>query len=65
MDDKLKYFEVEESIGNLKNVGDKKARKKQLDELLSFLGANPIEKVNGAFKAKYHAGILDYLGLAL
>jgi len=61
---KLKYFEIEESIVKLKDVADEKTRKEQLDELLSFLGANPIEKVDEAFKAKYQVGILEFMGLS-
>jgi phosphoglucomutase len=64
LNDKLRYFEIEDSIIKLKDVADEKNRKGKLDELLSFLGANPIEKVNGAFKAKYQAGIRAYLDLA-
>jgi phosphoglucomutase/phosphomannomutase len=63
LNDKLKYFEIEEQIANLINVTDVAARKTELDRLLSFLGANPIEKINNAFKEKYKAGILKYLNL--
>jgi len=31
---------------------------------LEFLGANPIEKVNKAFREKFKAGILEYLELS-
>ena len=63
LDDKLKYFEIEDQIANLKEETDVAARKTELDNLLSFLGANPIKKVNNAFKEKYKAGILEYLNL--
>ncbi|MEX1326930.1 MAG: phospho-sugar mutase [Desulfobacterales bacterium] len=63
LDDKLKYFDIEDKIVNLKNISDALTRKKELDELLSFLGANPVEKVDNAFKEKYSAGILEYLDL--
>jgi phosphoglucomutase len=63
LDDKLKYFDIEDKIVNLKNTSDARVRKKELDELLSFLGANPVEKVDNAFKEKYGAGILEYLEL--
>jgi phosphoglucomutase/phosphomannomutase len=63
LDDKLKYFDIEDKIVNLKNISDALTRKKELDELLSFLGANPVEKVDNAFKEKYSAGILEYLEL--
>jgi phosphoglucomutase/phosphomannomutase len=64
LDDKLKYFKIEEQIANLKNVSDANVRKADLDKLLAFLGANPVEKVNKAFQEKYKAGILEYLGLS-
>ena len=63
--DKLKYFEIEEDITRLKNVSDDSERKEQLFNLLEFLGANPIQKVEKAFKEKYQAGILEYLKLSL
>jgi phosphoglucomutase/phosphomannomutase len=63
LDDKLKYFEIEDKIVDLKNTSDAKTRKNELDNVLSFLGANPIEKVDNAFKEKYKAGILEYLDL--
>lgn len=61
--DKLKYFEIEEEIVNLKNNPNVGERKKQLDELLGFLGANPIEKIDNAFREKYGVGVLEYLAL--
>ena len=64
LDDKLAYFEIEEELAGLKSVSNKKERKAALFKLLQFLGANPIEKVNKAFQAKYHEGILEYLGLS-
>ena len=62
--DKLKYFEIEEDIADLKTNPDADQRKTQLDELLGFLGANPIEKIDNAFKEKYGVGVLEYLNLA-
>ena len=64
LNDKLKYFEIEEDITRLKSVSDKEERKEKLLALLDFLGANPIQKVNRAFEAKYQAGVLDYLELS-
>jgi phosphoglucomutase/phosphomannomutase len=64
LDDKLKYFEIEEEIAGLKNVSNKKEREAALFKLLEFLGANPIEKVDKAFQARYQQGILEYLGLS-
>jgi phosphoglucomutase/phosphomannomutase len=61
--DKLKYFEIEDDIANLKNVSDAGNRKVELDKLLNFLGANPIQKVDKAFSEKFNMGIQEYLGL--
>ena len=63
LDAKLKYFEIEDEIVDLKNISDKIARKEKLEKFLLFLGANPVEKIDKAFQAKYHAGILKYLDL--
>ena len=63
LDDKLKYFEIEEEIVNLKNTADADVRNAKLEKLLLFLGANPVEKIDNAFKEKYKAGILEYLDL--
>ena len=64
LDDKLKYFEIEDDITRLKSISDNDERKKELYRLLEFLGANPIEKVNKAFLDKHKKGILEYLGLS-
>jgi phosphomannomutase len=64
LDDKLKYFEIEDDITSLKSISDNDERKKELYRRLQFLGANPIQKVNKAFQAKYKKGILEYLGLS-
>ena len=64
LDAKLKYFEIEKDIVNLKNTPAAEARKSELDNLLAFLGANPIEKVDKAFRSKYKDGILEYLGVS-
>jgi phosphoglucomutase/phosphomannomutase len=61
--DKLKYFEIEDDILNLKNISDAGDRKAQLEKLLNFLGANPIQKVDKAFSEKFDVGIEEYLGL--
>ena len=38
-------------------------RKAQLDKLLNFLGANPIQKIDKAFIEKFNMGIQEYLDL--
>jgi phosphoglucomutase/phosphomannomutase len=63
LNDKLKYFEVEDKIADLKGIADKERRKAELANLLGFLGANPIKKVDEAFKKKNGAGIREYLEL--
>lgn len=61
--DKMKYFEVEPEIEKLKSIENADERKEKLEELLRFLGSNPIQKVNKAFKEKYKQGILKFLDL--
>ena len=63
LNDKLRYFEIEEEIVQLKNIQDQEIRKKELYNLLEFLGADPIEKVNDAFKEKYKEGLSEYLDI--
>lgn len=62
--DKLKYFEVEPKIAELKSIQDPFRRKAELDKLLTFLGADPVKKIDKAFIAKYQTGVIDYLGLS-
>jgi len=61
--DKLKYFDIEDDILNLKSMTDAGDRKAELDNLLKFLGANPIQKIDKAFIEKFKMGILEYLDL--
>jgi phosphoglucomutase/phosphomannomutase len=61
--DKLKYFEIEDEIARLKDTAETEARTENLNSLLKFLGANPIQKVDTAFKARFGTGIQDYLGI--
>jgi phosphoglucomutase/phosphomannomutase len=61
--DKLRYFEIEDELAQLKQNSDRTARSKELENLLTFLGANPVQKVDTAFKARFGSGIRDYLGL--
>jgi phosphoglucomutase/phosphomannomutase len=63
LDDKLRYFKIEDDIVSLKEISDRNKKEDKLKELLEFLGANPIEKIDKAFKAKYETGILAYLGI--
>jgi phosphoglucomutase/phosphomannomutase len=61
--DKLKYFDIEDDIVNLKSISAAGDRQAELDNLLKFLGANPIQKVDKAFSEKFDRGILEYLDL--
>lgn len=63
MKDKLHYFEIEADIENLKNEQDKGIKQSKLNDLLAFLGTDPIEKVDNAFQAKNKVGIRIYLNL--
>ncbi len=64
LDTKMKYFEIEDEIAALKTVGDPAPRQKALDDLLQFLGADPVQKIDQAFEARYGKGIMEYLELA-
>mgnify|MGYP001143694017 FL=1 len=61
--DKLRYFEIEEKIARLKGTADPALRAQELSAVLKFLGANPVQKVDRAFAARYGTGIHAYLGL--
>lgn len=63
LNSKLKYFEIEPAIAQLKDVAADQ-RQEQLATLLKFLGADPIEKVDNAFRAEYGQGIREYLELS-
>jgi phosphoglucomutase/phosphomannomutase len=63
LDTKLEYFDIEDEIAALKDVDDPTARRQALDERLAFLGANPVEKIDPAFKARYGKGVMEYLAL--
>jgi phosphoglucomutase/phosphomannomutase len=64
LNDKLKYFDIEEEIVNLQSIPDQQVRRERLYALLEFLGTDPVEKVDEAFKDKYETGIMEYLDLA-
>lgn len=61
--DKLKYFEIEPLLIKLNDINNKEKRRKQLEQLLSFLGSDPIMKIDDAFKVKYKKGVEEYLDL--
>lgn len=62
--EKMKYFEIEAQIVALKDVQDRVERERELSKLLEFLGADPIDKVDRAFKAEYHQNIKEFLNLS-
>jgi hypothetical protein len=47
LDDKLKYFEIEEQVAGLTAVADAGERKNRLDHLLGFLGPIPCSRLTG------------------
>ena len=63
LDLKMKYFDIEDKVESLKDVSNVESKNQQLNDLLSFLGSNPIEKVDNAFNAKYGKFIKEYIGL--
>lgn len=63
LDVKLRYFEIEQELSELKEVKDKDDRQKKVAEMLKFLGSDPIGKIDKAFKAKYDQGVEEYLDI--
>ncbi len=59
--DKMHYFEIEPELETLRNESDLEVRKTKVQKLLEFLGSDPIQKVDAAFKAKNGVGIQEYL----
>ncbi len=61
--DKLHYFEVEPAIAELKAEPNKSVRANKLSKLIEFLGADPVKKMDDAFKANYKVSVAEYLEL--
>ena len=61
--DKLHYFDIESEIESLKDLQDINEKEQKLNLLLEFLGKDPIEKIDKAFKEKNGEGIREYLNL--
>ncbi len=59
--DKLHYFEIEDDIAALQQLASPGERQNRLNAMLAFLGANPIEKIDDAFKARYGESLRSYL----
>lgn len=60
---KMKYFVIEKDIEQLRQIADLEIRRAKLNDLLKFLGSDPIDKIDKAFIAKNEVGILKFLGL--
>ena len=63
LDDKLRYFEVEPKLAKLRDIPEKETRQEKADELLAFLGSNPLQKIDDAFKAEFGSTVNEYLQL--
>ncbi len=63
LDIKMQYFEIESKIEQLQEIADHKTRQAEFEKLVAFLGSNPVQKMDSAFKAKYQQSVLDYLDL--
>lgn len=61
LSDKMKYFDIEPRIAALAGEADDVVRQEKLADLLAFLGADPIEKIDRAFAAKYGKSVRDHL----
>lgn len=63
LDMKMKYFEIEPQLSELRSIPDKEIRKERMEELLSFLGSDAVQKVDKAFSEKYGQSLLNFLEL--
>lgn len=63
LEDKMKYFQIESQIEQLKSEPDKELRKQKLFKLLSIFGSDPVGKIDKAFAAKNGATVAEYFNL--
>ena len=63
LETKLKYFDIEKDIVRVKQIEDRRDRRAQLENILEFLGPDPIQKIDKAFRQRYGAGVAEYLDL--
>jgi len=63
IDVKMKYFQMEPLIEQLRNEPDKATRKQKLFEMISIFEPDPIGKTDKAFKEKNGVSMLEYLDL--
>lgn len=61
--DKLKYFDIEEQIENIKKEPNGAKRQIDINNLLQFLEPDSISKVDKAFQEKYKISMRKYLNL--
>lgn len=61
LNDKMKYFEIEEQLAAIKDLPQEQ-RQAAFTQLVAFLGSNPVQKFDDAFKAQYGASFSDYTG---
>lgn len=61
--DKMHYFEVEEQLAALKDLSDLKEKTEKYQSIVSFLGSNPIQKFDDAFKERYGQPFSAYTGI--
>ncbi len=59
--DKLHYFEIEDQIVALAAESDTTTKNEKLAKLLEFLGSNPTQKVNDAFRELHQKTIEEFL----
>ena len=62
--DKMRYFEIEPKLLALRSLPESTQRHQEIVNMLSFLGSDPIAKVDAAFKAEHGADIRSYFELS-
>lgn len=63
--EKLRYFEIEETLVGLRDLADGEERKRKFLDTVAFLGSDPKLKMNAAFRAKYGDDVDRYLNITL
>ena len=62
LNDKMHYFEIEEQLASIKDLPQDK-KQEAFEKIVAFLGSDPIQKFDGAFKEKYGSSYVEYTGL--
>jgi len=60
---KLQYFEIEDKLSELDKIDNLEEKRNQLASLLSFLGSDPIEKIDNAFRARFGKSVREHLNI--